>query len=75
MRTMAEKKLSEVRWHGHGVFQIGNSTFSYSGVPEHEKSYRRQEWRLDRVLMLMQPGELFAMISFQSRLLPNKLNQ
>ena len=41
---MAEKKiqllaLSEVRWPGHGVFQIGNSTF---GVPEHEKSYHRK---------------------------------
>ena len=47
MRTMAEKKiqllaLSEVRWPGHGVFQIGNSTFVYSGVPEHEKSYHRK---------------------------------
>ena len=44
---MAEKKiqllaLSKVRWPGHGVFQVGDSTFLYSGVPEHQKPYHRK---------------------------------
>ena len=44
---MGEKKIqllamSEVRWPGHGVFQIGSSSFVYSGVTEHGKSYHRK---------------------------------
>ena len=39
MHTMAGKRFNSC----HGVFQIGNSTFLYSSVPEHEKSCHRKE--------------------------------
>ena len=46
MNTMSEKAievlvLSEVRWPGHGVSQLGDAVIVHSGVPAEER-HRRQ---------------------------------
>ena len=50
IRSMAEKRiqllaLSEMRWPGHGVSQIGKSVIAYFGLADKTLSHIAEMWR------------------------------